>query len=44
MQIIIISLKEEFFSKADALLGVYSIVTKKFLSLLQVSEYVLICL
>lgn len=27
MQIIIISLKEEFFSKADALLGVYSDVT-----------------
>lgn len=24
MQIIVISLKEEFFSKADALLGVYS--------------------
>lgn len=28
MQIIVISLKEEFFSKADALLGVYSDVTK----------------
>lgn len=27
MQIIVISLKEEFFSKADALLGVYSDVT-----------------
>lgn len=27
MQIIVISLKEEFFSKADALLGVYSVVT-----------------
>lgn len=27
MQIIIISLKEEFFSKADALLGIYSDVT-----------------
>lgn len=26
MQIIVISLKEEFFSKADALLGVYSVV------------------
>lgn len=28
MQIIVISLKEEFFSKADALLGVYSDVRK----------------
>lgn len=27
MQIIVISLKEEFFSKSDALLGVYSEVT-----------------
>lgn len=30
MQIIVISLKEEFFSKADALLGVYSVVTDRF--------------
>lgn len=30
MQIIVISLKEEFFSKADALLGVYSVVTNIF--------------
>lgn len=30
MQIIVISLKEEFFSKADALLGVYSVVTSSF--------------
>lgn len=30
MQIIVISLKEEFFSKADALLGVYSVVTDSF--------------
>lgn len=30
MQIIVISLKEEFFSKADALLGVYSVVTNLF--------------
>lgn len=30
MQIIVISLKEEFFSKADALMGVYSVVTKVF--------------
>lgn len=28
MQIIVISLKEEFFSKSDALLGVYSDVTR----------------
>lgn len=32
MQIIVISLKEEFFSKADALLGVYSVVTNNFKS------------
>lgn len=30
MQIIVISLKEEFFSKADALLGVYSVVINFF--------------
>lgn len=33
MQIIVISLKEEFFSKADALLGVYSDVRKLHLRL-----------
>lgn len=44
MQIIVISLKEEFFSKADALLGVYSVVTETILKPLQVCEYVVICL
>lgn len=40
-QIIVISLKEQFFSKSDALLGVYSDVTK-FLNMLQVGEELLI--
>lgn len=38
MQIIVISLKEEFFSKSDALLGVYSDVINFSNALLQVVE------
>lgn len=33
LQIIVISLKEEFYSKADALLGIYSDVTFQILEL-----------
>lgn len=42
MQIIVISLKEEFFSKADALLGVYSVVTNIFKKLWQAIKCVLL--
>ena len=41
MQIIVISLKEEFFSKSDALLGVYSDVTNVYI-VLQIEENLLI--
>lgn len=39
MQIIVISLKEEFFSRADSLLGVYSDVTEPFFYFFKLEKY-----